>query len=559
MRNKIAIFVAMILVVAFAEEVVAQPNTWTYQGNLVINGQPANGIYDFEFSLYDVPTGGSPVTPTAIWPNINVVNGVFSVELSFTGAFTGANRYLHILVKADAEPTFTVLTPRSQIKSVPYAVQSQSAVNAASLGGTSASQFVLTNDFRLSDARTPLPFSSEYVQNRTSPQAQTSFNVSGSGTVGGNFAATNIAASIIDVTGEYRIGGFQMFRATTVNTFVGAGAGRLATGTGNAFFGGDAGIRTTTGSGNSFFGQASGVENLDGRSNSFLGRAAGENNTSGDDNTFVGYFTGDANVTGNNNTLIGSDANVASGNLSFATAIGSDAIVGTNNTVVLGRVADQVIAPGTLIVGDRSSGRGGMNYYANSGNANFYMQGSGSTVGVNLAAGSGPGNPNFFISHYNGTTYTDRFVITPEGRVRINVLGTGGGTSLCQNASNEISTCSSSGRYKTNIADFRSGIDMIKRLRPVTFNWTAGNALDLGLVAEEVAGIDPLLVTYNDKGEVEGVKYDRIGVVLINTVKEQMTLIERQQKALDAQAEELARMRKALCRVTNDVEFCSPE
>lgn len=32
----------------------------------------------------------------------------------------------------------------------------------------------------------------------------------------------------------------------------------------------------------------------------------------------------------------------------------------------------------------------------------------------------------------------------------------------------------------------------------------------LGLGAENVAAIDPLLVTYNSKGEVEGVKYDRI-------------------------------------------------
>ena len=35
-----------------------------------------------------------------------------------------------------------------------------------------------------------------------------------------------------------------------------------------------------------------------------------------------------------------------------------------------------------------------------------------------------------------------------------------------------------------------------------------------------MADIEPLLVTYNDKGQVEGVKYDRIGVVLINAIKE---------------------------------------
>jgi hypothetical protein len=49
---------------------------------------------------------------------------------------------------------------------------------------------------------------------------------------------------------------------------------------------------------------------------------------------------------------------------------------------------------------------------------------------------------------------------------------------------------------------------------------------DLGLVAEEVAKIEPLLVTHNADGEVEGVKYDRLSVVLLNAVKEQHKLID---------------------------------
>ncbi|MDM7923256.1 MAG: hypothetical protein QUS14_13225, partial [Pyrinomonadaceae bacterium] len=83
-----------------------------------------------------------------------------------------------------------------------------------------------------------------------------------------------------------------------------------------------------------------------------------------------------------------------------------------------------------------------------------------------------------------------------------------------------------------NINDYRLGSGLLNKLRPVTFNWMAGNAPDLGLVAEEVAAIDPLLVIYNDKGEVEGVKYDRIGVVLINTVKEQLLRIEQLEREL---------------------------
>ena len=56
---------------------------------------------------------------------------------------------------------------------------------------------------------------------------------------------------------------------------------------------------------------------------------------------------------------------------------------------------------------------------------------------------------------------------------------------------------------------------------------------DMGFVAEEVAKIEPLLVTHNDKGEIEGVKYDRVAVVLINAVKEQQAQIEQQRSQIE--------------------------
>ena len=85
---------------------------------------------------------------------------------------------------------------------------------------------------------------------------------------------------------------------------------------------------------------------------------------------------------------------------------------------------------------------------------------------------------------------------------------------------------------------------------------------DLGLGAEDVAAIEPLLVTYNDKGQVEGVKYDRIGVVLINAVKEQQTQLTAQQKEIDSQKVVITRqqaeidlLKAAICEDARDVSF----
>ncbi len=69
---------------------------------------------------------------------------------------------------------------------------------------------------------------------------------------------------------------------------------------------------------------------------------------------------------------------------------------------------------------------------------------------------------------------------------------------------------------------------------------------DLGLGAEDVAAIEPLLVTYNAKGQVEGVKYDRIGVVLVNAVKEQQKQIESGQSTVVQLKENIAQQAKII-------------
>jgi hypothetical protein len=108
----------------------------------------------------------------------------------------------------------------------------------------------------------------------------------------------------------------------------------------------------------------------------------------------------------------------------------------------------------------------------------------------------------------------------------VSALAAGGSTQVCQNNLAQYSTCGSSLRYKQNISPFDSGLNLVKRLSPITFNWKQGGMKDLGLGAEDVEKVEPLLVTYNNKGEVEGVKYDRMAVVLINAVKEQQKEIE---------------------------------
>ena len=135
-----------------------------------------------------------------------------------------------------------------------------------------------------------------------------------------------------------------------------------------------------------------------------------------------------------------------------------------------------------------------------------------------------------------------------SGFLRLNNVDAGGNLSLCLNASNHISFCSSSLRYKTNMAPFTLGLSAVKQLRPITFDWKEGGMHDLGFGAEDVAKVSDLLVIHNKQGQVEGVKYDRISAVLVNAVKEQQAQIDEQRKQIDdqkAQIEKLNRQHEA--------------
>lgn len=202
--------VAMLVTVASG-----QTTSITYQGSLSVGGVPANGNYDFHFGLYSVASDGTPILPQQGANDVAVVNGIFSVRLNFAqNQFPGADRYLEIRVRPVGVGNYTVLTPRQQLASSPYSIRSLNSGNAEMLGGLASNQYVLTSDPRLSDERNPLPNSANYVQNRTTLQPGTNFNISGNGTIGSSLTARENSffekglsvGTTLDVSGSATIG-----------------------------------------------------------------------------------------------------------------------------------------------------------------------------------------------------------------------------------------------------------------------------------------------------------------------------------------------------------------
>jgi hypothetical protein len=98
---------------------------------------------------------------------------------------------------------------------------------------------------------------------------------------------------------------------------------------------------------------------------------------------------------------------------------------------------------------------------------------------------------------------------------------------------------------------YKRGLDTIKRLMPITFDWQGTGLHDVGFSGEEVAAVDQLLVTHADNGSVGMVKHDRIAAVLVSAVKEQQEIIEAQQAEINA-------LKLFICTQTPSAEFCKP-
>src|SRR5437867_11473889 len=184
-----ALFTIVLAMSLGATTARAQTSSFTYQGRLTDGGAAANGNYDLQFVLFDSLSGGAQVGSTQTINTVPVSNGVFTVSLDFgANSFPGANRFLEI----SARPTggsFTLLTPRQQVTSTPYAIRSANAssadtatnatnatntttaTNATQLGGIAASQYVQTNDSRLSDPRPPSTDTSNYIKSTASQHA----------------------------------------------------------------------------------------------------------------------------------------------------------------------------------------------------------------------------------------------------------------------------------------------------------------------------------------------------------------------------------------------------
>ena len=118
---------------------------FTYQGRLNDGGNPATGIYDLRFALYDAANSGSLVAGPLTNAAVAVSNGLFSVALDFGPAFDGNARWLEIAVRPNGEGAFTALAPLQALPPSPYALYATTAASAQGVAANGVTGTSLQN------------------------------------------------------------------------------------------------------------------------------------------------------------------------------------------------------------------------------------------------------------------------------------------------------------------------------------------------------------------------------------------------------------------------------
>src|SRR5262245_37990514 len=247
-------------------------------------------------------------------------------------------------------------------------------------------------------------------------------------------------------------------------------------------------LSNTTGSKNTANGALALLSNTEGDRNNACGAVALFNNTTGGANNAMGYSALFTNQSGSQNNAHGDFALFSNVQGQFNTAIGGNALVnnmsGNNNTAV------------------------GFNALQNS-----------SIGSNNIALGFGAGS--------NIITASDTICI---GAPRVNVtagsyfgqVGEDGpdpdDLTMAIDVNGKVGTPGSSRRFKEDIKPMDKASEVILALKPVRFHYKndAKRSPRFGLIAEEVAEIDPSLVAFDKERKPYSVRYDQVNAMLLN-------------------------------------------
>src|SRR6476660_5596020 len=371
---------------------------------------------------------------------------------------------------------------------------------------------------------------------------------------GGNTAeGASALASLSNGTFNTAVG-FLSLRSNTngqFNTAIGAGALLANVGnpgpvegvenTGNGAF---ALFTNTEGTGNTAAGASALFSNTIGGSNTASGANAMFSNSTGSANTATGAFALNDNVTGNFNTAIGSQALLSNAIGGNNTAIGGNALF--TNTDGHDNTAAGLQALASNTTGDANTAVGRNALVSN-------ITGNGNTA-LGISAGSDVTDASnvICIGHVGANVNDSCFI----GNIRDALVAPDASPVLIDSAGNLGTTSGSSRRFKNEIQPMEKASESIIALRPVTFHYKTDktNTTQFGLIAEQVAQVNPELVVRDQNGELLTVRYEAVNAMLLNEFLKEHRKNEQQEETITQLKSSAAREQAIAARQQEEIK-----
>ena len=370
---------------------------------------------------------------------------------------------------------------------------------------------------------------------------------------GNDNTATGDGALSSNTTGRANTatGSLALVNNTTADNNTATGFGALVnnTASNNTATGADALSHNRNGTANTANGYDALLANWSGSFNTADGAQALFNNTTGQRNTAVGFNALFNNSVGSGNTATGYQAlqnNSGDGN----TATGVNALLlnqGKTNTangahsLESNQSGNQNVAVGGFALSQNTVGssniavgfNSGSNLTTGSNNISIGALGMGDESRVIRIGTPGKQNATFIAGIYNAS----------EGGIVKTVY-------INNNGQLGTQPPASSRRFKEEIRPMDQTSEAILDLKPVTFQYKDDRTgiPQFGLIAEEVAKVNPDLVVRDENGQIYTVRYEAVNAMLLNEflkahrkLEEQQTTIEQQQiEALTATVQKVS-------------------
>jgi uncharacterized coiled-coil protein SlyX len=260
-------------------------------------------------------------------------------------------------------------------------------------------------------------------------------------------------------------------------------------------------------------------------------------NTDGIENTGTGYRALWSNKTGTRNTATGNGAL-------------SRNITGSSNT------ATGLHTMFLNTSGQRNTAEGGFALNANTtGSYNI-------ALGYNAGSSLTTGNYNIDIGNVGVADEAGTLRIGTPGKQNVAyVAGIYGvmepsGVSVTIGPNGHLGTMASSARFKEAIKPMEKASEAVLALQPVTFHYKSDklNTPQFGLIAEEVAKVNPDLVIRDDKGEIYTVRYDAVNAMLLNEFLKEHRKVEEQQATITRLESKVAKQELAATQQQKEIE-----